>query len=170
MAEEKLQFNNEGVYNLMTAIVDDARKRYINAIAGIAYNKGILVKDEFVNGKWMDDRWEVIRFVKEDPYGIFAPLTGRDVLIGWNRDAQLLVDGWHIRDQLIKKYEEITDYDEALAEVLKDFKDPKIKLDYEGMKKYVAPAIRKNSNIKTSRIFDELRKYGFIPQRKKKSK
>ena len=162
-AQEVQQFNNEGIVNLMVALIDDARKRYVKAIAYDAYVKKTSVKEEFLNGNWVNRRCDIINFVRSDPYGIFAPLTVKDVLMGWNRDAQTLVDEWRIRDELIKEYEKVTDYDEALEKVIWDFSRKDFTMTEEILKKYVLPAIRKDSDIKTYKILNELRKRGLLP-------
>lgn len=179
MSGETMQFDQDGLVNLAVAMVDDARNRYIKMIASLTYGKKFYNKDETVewnykvnrenknvddfyrNNKKFIHRWEVSRFVLDDPYSMFAPLSPEDIFHSWNKDAQEIVNSLIIKDTLINKYANIFKLSEVIDELAKDI--PEYGLNVETVRKDLAPAFRKNK-IRVSVIINQLKKMQIIPE------
>lgn len=172
-------FNPDGMINLAVAMVDDARTRYIKSIASLTYDKKFYNKDKTVewnyeinkenknvdefyrNNKKFIHRWEVSRFVLNDPYSMFAPLSPEQVFHSWNKDAQELVNSMIIKDTLVEKYSKIDKLSEVLDELSNDISE--YKLDANVIRKDLAPAFRQNK-IRVAVIINQLKKSGILPE------
>lgn len=173
------EFNDDGIVNLMEAMISDARTKYVRSIATLAYSKKVNKKEVSTVWDYAHDadtannvqaffqknkkhiyRWEYVRFVIEDPYDVFRPMSPDQVLKTWNKEAQAMVDGWVVIDSLLPKYLGIHDLDTAMKEIRKDIHEKD--LDFENIKKIIYPVLRKN-NIKTYYITKGLKLYGDIP-------
>ena len=177
---EATKWNNDGLINLLEGMISDARTKYVRSIATLAYSRKVNKKD--VTTVWDYDhgedtrnnveaffqrnkkhiyRWEYARFVIEDPYSIFRPMSPDQVFRAWNKEAQLMVDGWAMIDELLPKYQEIKDLDTAMKELHKDMSEKN--LDFGNVSRIIYPILR-NNGIKTYYITKGLKLYGDIPE------
>ena len=172
-------FNPDGMINLAVAMVDDARTKYIKAIASLTYGKKFYNKDKTVewnyeinkenknvdefyrNNKKLIHRWEVSRFVLNDPYSMFAPLSPEQVFRSWNKDAQEIVNSLIIKDTLVEKYIKMDKLSEVIDNLAEDITE--YHLDANTIRKDLAPAFRQNK-IRVAVIINQLKKLGYLPE------
>lgn len=90
---ETKELHPKGVENLMCALVDSARSRYVKRIAGWAKADKVSVKTWYDLHKNAIYHWEEVVFVRNDPYGIFGDFDADGILKAWNALAQDYIGG-----------------------------------------------------------------------------
>ena len=140
------KYDDEGIINLMTRMISNAKDIYVECIATSAYSSKRTVKEEYILNKKHYHSIEPARFVIKDPYSVFYPMTAEQIFKEWNEEAQVKVDQMYIKDQLEEKYSKITDLNTVIEELARDI----IKYDFlniENCRKLLGPVFKKGNVV-----------------------